>query len=340
MIRHVFSLSTLVLITACQPAAEPQDSTTQSIIDQDSLIEIDANTPLPHRDLKKEFPAIGRMTGGCTAFHLGDGLVATAGHCLQDLAENPLEVSCHSMDITWGVLAGESQQDRSRCLKVLEYKYDQEADYALIQVDPIPATAVVLERDPRAMKLTAQAMVLGYPKGRSLSLSGTCEAIMASDPDSQMFRHRCDTLPGNSGSPVLDARTLEVIGVHNGDADQSENYGSYLPTPETLSAIAENVKVMAAQPQPLTFGPFADQLKKDLVHFTREQAAAVSFHMNMSIEDGYDKVVVIDGLGRIQEHTGKKDLHFEKMPTPVSVIILTDYSGTSESIALSSVEFI
>jgi V8-like Glu-specific endopeptidase len=329
------------MITACQPAAvlHNANSESKSIIDQDSLVEIDANTPLPHRDLKKEFPAIGRMTGGCTAFHLGDGIVATAGHCLEDLAENPREVSCHSMDITWGVLAGESNQGRSRCLKVLEYKYDQEADYALIQVDPIPATAVVLERDPRAMKLTAQAMVLGYPKGRALSLSGTCVAHNGDNPDSQIFRHRCDTLPGNSGSPVLDAQTLEVIGVHNGDADDRENYGSYLPTPASLSAISANLKELAAQPQSLAFGPFADQLKKDLVHFTREQGAAVSFQMNMSVEDGYDKVVIIDGLGRTQEHTGTKDLQFDSLPTPVSVVVLTDYSGTSESISLSSVIF-
>ncbi len=339
MIRHVFSLSALVLITACQPETDSQQSTLQSIIDQDSLIEINANTPLPHSELKKEFPAIGRMTGGCTAFHLGDGLVATAGHCLADLAANPLEVSCHSMDITWGVLAGESNQERSRCLKVVEYKYDQEADYALIQVDPIPATAMVLEREPRAMKLTAEALVLGYPKGRALSLSGNCDAIMGSDPESQIFRHHCDTLPGNSGSPVLDAQTLEVIGVHNGDADHSENYGSYLPTPEVVSTIAANLKAGSAQPQPLSFGPFADLLKKDLVHFTREQGRSVSFHMNASVEDGYDKVVIIDGQGRTQEHTGTKDLQFNKLPTPVSVIILTDYSGTSESIQLSSVSF-
>jgi hypothetical protein len=196
-----------------------------------------------------------------------------------------------------------------------------------------------LERDPRAMNLTATAMVLGYPKGRSLSLSGACDAIMGRNPDSQIFHHRCDTLPGNSGSPVLDATTLEVIGVHNGDADNSENYGSYLPTPETLHAITDDLKAAAAQPQTLSFGPFADQLKKDLVHFTREQGTTVSFHMNVSVEDGYDKVVVIDGIGRTQEHTGRKSLQFDRLPTPVSVIILTDYSGSSESVQLSTPSF-
>jgi V8-like Glu-specific endopeptidase len=339
MIRHAFALSTFVMISACQEAAVPHNSTTQSIIDQDSLIEIDEDTPLPHRNLRQEFPAIGRLTGGCTAFHLGDGIVATAGHCIEDLAANPQEVSCHALDIAWGVLAGELNPERSRCLKVLEYQYDQEADYALLQVDPIPATAVVLEADPRAVKFNAQAMVLGYPKGRSLSLSGTCEARRNSDPEARIFHHRCDTLPGNSGSPVFDAQSLEVIGVHNGDADNSENYGSYLPTPENLTALVQHVKENSAMPASLSFGPFADQLKKDLVHFTREQGAAVSFQMSMSVEDGYDKVVVIDGLGRQQEHTGNKELRLEHLPTPVSVIILTDYSGSSEALELSSVTF-
>jgi V8-like Glu-specific endopeptidase len=337
MIRYAFSSCTILLITACKPGVPPQASETLSIIDHDSMIEVDASTQLPHQGLKKDFPAIGRMTGGCTAFHLGYGLVATAGHCLQDLAKNPVETSCHSMDITWGVLAGENGAGRSRCMKVLEYKFDQEADYALLQVDPIPETAVALERDPRAMKFRAEALVVGYPKGRSLSLSGTCEATLASDPDSQIFHHRCDTLPGNSGSPVLDAATLEVIGVHNGDADNSENYGSYLPAPQTLAAIAENLQA-GPLPQSLEFGPFADQLKKDLVHFTREQSEYVSFHMTLSVEDGYDKVVVIDGLGRTRELTGQKDYQFDQLPTPVSIIVLTDYSGTSESIALNSIQ--
>ncbi|WP_141733677.1 trypsin-like serine peptidase [Oligoflexus tunisiensis] len=336
MIRHAVSLGALVFITACQPS---ENSKVLSIIDQDSLIEINEDTPLPHQNLKHDFPAIGRMTGGCTAFHVGEGLVATAGHCLADLAANPVDVSCHSMDITWGDLAGESHPSRSRCLKVLEYKYDQEADYALIQVDPIPATAVVLERDPRAMNFREQAMVVGYPKGRALSLSGTCEALLNPDPKAQIFHHRCDTLPGNSGSPVFDAATLEVIGVHNGDADDSANYGSYLPGPEHVAALTGQLQTPDAQPEALQFGPFADQLKKDLVHFTREQGDHVSFQMKLDIEDGYDKVVVIDGLGRIQEWTGTKDTAFQQLATPVSIIVLTDYSGTSESLALSSIQF-
>ncbi|MDQ3233600.1 MAG: serine protease [Pseudobdellovibrionaceae bacterium] len=335
MIRHAMSLCAIVMITACQPAA--QNSVTHSIIDQDSMVEVEADTPLPHQGLKKDFPAIGRMTGGCTAFHLGNGLVATAGHCVQDLAANPVEASCHSMDITWGVLAdADNNTERSRCMKVLDYKYDQEADYALLQVDPIPATAVALERDPRGMQFTAQAIVVGYPKGRALSVSANCIATLESDPQSQIFHHRCDTLPGNSGSPVLNAATLEVIGVHNGDADNSENYGSYLPVPDALSLMAESLSA-GPVPQSLQFGPFADQLKKDLVHFTREQGAFVSFHLTMSVEDGYDKVVVIDGLGRTQELTGNKDQQFQKLPTPVSVVVLTDYSGTSQSVALDSI---
>lgn len=337
MVRHGFSLCALVLIAACQPAVAPQNSETQSIIDQDSMVEIDQDTPLPHQELKSDFPAIGRMTGGCTAFHVGNGLVATAGHCLQDLAEKPMEASCHTLDIDWGVLAGESHAGRSRCMQVLDYKYDDQADYALLQVDPIPATAVVLERDPRASKFTAQAMVVGYPKGKSLSLSGTCEAILATDSDSQFFHHRCDTLPGNSGSPVMDASTLKVIGVHNGDADNSENYGSYLPPPDALAEIANNLNPAPPLPESLQFGPFADQLKKDLVNFTRQQGEFVSFHLKLAIEDGYDKVVIVDGLGRRFELTGTRDQPFDRLPTPVSVVVLTDYSGTSESVALDSI---
>jgi hypothetical protein len=74
------------------------------------------------------------------------------------------------------------------------------------------------------------------------------------------------------------------------------------------------------------------------VHFTREQSEFVSFHMTLSVEDGYDKVMVVDGLGRTRELTGQKDYQFNHLPTPVSVIVLTDYSGTSESIAIDSIQ--
>jgi hypothetical protein len=328
MIRQAaVSLSGLIFLSACQPS---ESSQTHSIIDQDSLIEIGEDTPLPHQNLRQELSAIGRMTGGCTAFHVGAGLVATAGHCLADLAANPRDVSCHSMDITWGDLAGGSLPKRSRCLRILEYKYDQEADYAFIQVDPIPATAVVLKRDPRVMNFHEEAMVVGYPKGRALSLSGTCEAIMNPDPAAQIFHHRCDTLPGNSGSPIFAASTLEVIGVHNGDADAGVNYGSYLPGPVHVTALTGQLQTPEPRPETLEFGPFADQLKK---------GKRVSFQMKLAIEDGYDKVVVIDGLGRMQEWTGNKETAFHQLPTPVSVIVLTDYSGTSESLTLSSIHF-
>lgn len=335
--RLIRVLLPIAVIYGCQPQAK-SESETSSIINENSMVEIDRDTPLPNEALKKDFPAIGRMSGGCTAFHLGQGIVATAGHCLETLTPNPLETSCHTLDIVWGVLAGESNAGRSRCMQVLAYKYDQQADYALLQVDPVPATAVALQPDPRATNLVAQTMVVGYPKGKALSLSGNCDTIVASDQSPQIFRHRCDTLPGNSGSPVMNAATSEVLGVHNGDADNGENYGSFLPGAEMLSPLLLTVQNPVTIPEALQFGPFADRLKKNLVNFTSRQARFVSFLLQIKVEDGYDKVLVIDGLGRFYEHTGSKSISYTRLPTPISVVVVTDYSGTSESVQLTSIQ--
>lgn len=67
--------------------------------------------------------------------------------------------------------------------------------------------------------------VIGHPHGgpqldmKSYDLTDKCK-VKSRDFDSptrdHVFTHMCDTLPGNSGSPLINRRTGEVIGLHWG----------------------------------------------------------------------------------------------------------------------------
>ncbi len=329
---------TLALAAACGELPKSIDSSASSIIDINSMVTIDPSTPLS-QSLRNELTAIGKMTGGCTAFHLGHGIVATAGHCITIATADPVETSCHNLSIVWEQDRGNQLPAHSRCMKILQYQFDVNGDFAFIQVDPAPAASIGIQSMDRSINVDQKVVVVGYPKGKALSVSGRCEMITASGEASNFFHHSCDTLPGNSGSPVLDADSSLVLGIHNGDADNHENYGSYLPDPTELQRLAELVEAPPQQFSQLHYGPFPDQWTRNLLNVTTKEATAVSFDLKYNVEDGYDKLVIVDGLGRVVELTGDHLQHFEKLPTPLSLVVITDYSGTSQSVQLASLVF-
>lgn len=336
----LFKTTTVVTFTtACGGVPANKTSRASSIIGQNSMKLIDHNSNLNEK-LKANLPGIGKMTGGCTAFHLGHGIVATAGHCLTIQTPSLEDDSCHTVDIAWGETADNQTKQRSRCMKVLEHQLDDNADYALIVVDPAPEASIEIQADVRAQGFAEQALVIGFPKDKTLSFSDPCSTSWSdTEADNRIFHHRCDTLPGNSGSPVLDVESARVIGIHNGDADNQENYASFLPDAEELIKIAESSEQKDDRPVQLHFGPFADRLNKNLVNFSTKTSAAVSFDLSFDVEDGYDKLVIVDGRGHTMEFTGHQQKHFEKLVTPVSVVVITDYSGPSQSVQISSIDY-
>ena len=326
----------VTLAAACGANLPDQSSKLNSIIDQNTMVVIDEGTIVSDK-LKSELPAVGKMTGGCTAFHIGHGIVATAGHCLAIDVGDPTASTCHNLSIDWNQNSSAKNSVRSRCMKILKYQFDAKADYAFVQVDPAPAVSIEVEQDSR--NGNEQAVIIGYPKDKALSLSSKCEVVSSREGATVFFQHRCDTLPGNSGSPVLNANSSKVIGIHNGDANGQQNYGSYLPAPAELLAMVQQLEIPAQRLPKLQFGPFADQLTRNLLNVTSKEATTLSFDLNFDIEEGYDKLVLIDGLGRTVELTGQHQQHFEKLPTPISLIVVTDYSGTSQSVELSSIAY-
>ncbi len=166
----------------------------------------------------------------CTGFLVGEDLLVTAGHCAVPFGSTVED------DITDDCLAFEwlfdfnedvdgsldpKNVDRDKiygCEKVVYAKYEEDDDFALIKLD-----RKVSDRTPLKMKTNGapeigdELFVMGHPSGLPLKYADGAKVFSVEE---NYFSTNLDTFGGNSGSPVFNAKTLEVEGILvRGDAD-------------------------------------------------------------------------------------------------------------------------
>ncbi len=245
-------LGTLVLGAGCgsQPDGEGTQTVSQGkIIGTNDLIPViqdGANIPAKYRPLVDAF---GEISMGCTATHVGNGLVLTAGHCFNAPATRTNNIPCAGTTVDWGVRKDKPKYLTSSCQTVLAAEQSGTRDYAIFRVSPVPPVKVTLDfnqRPPTGRKIT----IFGHPQIRPLEWSQLCSVQPASNggAGADQFTHQCDTEPGSSGSTILDDATLAVIGIHDGGT-VPWNYGTYL----AATPIAEFVGGTANQSPTVTF---------------------------------------------------------------------------------------
>lgn len=167
----------------------------------------------------------GRWASGaeapyCTATHIGQGRVLTAGHCVGAETLPPGDVlsgaPCADIVLDWNYVQG-SRPVRARCTEITYAAVDASrgVDFALLKVDVIPKVTLSLASSPVAP--SRQATLLGFPLGKSLMWSPRCFVVEPTPVvPPRMLAHTCDTEPGQSGAALLDDATLRIIGVHAG----------------------------------------------------------------------------------------------------------------------------
>jgi len=239
--RTTRALGTIVLTlsaTACV-AIEQNEGTSDDalgrvsdgqIIGNNDLVVVvndGANIPSKYKPL---LDAFGRMSVGCTATHVGNGIVLTAGHCF-NLGAKVTNKAC-SGTVAWGRRADKTAYLTSSCTTILAGEVSGGRDWAIFKVSPVPPVAVEVDlaRAPAGTPLT----IFGHPQGRPLEWSTTCSLISAGSGG--RFNHTCDTEPGNSGSTILDDTTLKVVGIHDG-AIGNQNYGTYISSTPFASLV-------------------------------------------------------------------------------------------------------
>jgi len=192
--------------------------------------EITANTDgtvsLPNRTFASEFEASGNplcpdepfqsqpVGAICTAFLVGDDLVATAGHCLN-------ESNLHTRRFVFGYTMASAEVSNTTIpasdvymgTEILGWQLDSSAaDWALVKLD-----RKVINRNPLTIRTTGEVAintglyVLGHPVGLPQKYASNAE--VRHNEHNDFFIANLDTFGGNSGSPVFNATTHEVEGI-------------------------------------------------------------------------------------------------------------------------------
>jgi len=165
-----------------------------------------------------------------TGFAVGDGLsIITAAHVVQDMVN-------HEADFTLGVLLPQGELAQFRPATITAF--DQAHDLVRLHITGTPLPALPIGDSDKVAEGTALAFT-GFPLGMALGLhpaTHRCSvaaitplagpAINATRLDARLasqlskggytvFQLDGTAYPGNSGSPLFDAETGEVIGVIN-----------------------------------------------------------------------------------------------------------------------------
>ncbi|MGH1415259.1 MAG: SH3 domain-containing protein [Pelagimonas sp.] len=181
----------------------------------------------------------------CTAFIVDKKHILTNYHCVPGILDNE-RAGATRIDAVQFV-AGYTQQGVEEGTKKFTVsptpvEAHQDLDYALLEVlgDPSAefgmlklASATPHDGDPY--------WVIGHPMGEAQRISR--EKCKANNPalSNAKLLHTCDTLPGNSGSPVIDASLQMVVGLHHaGSKRDSVNFA--IP----MSDILERSDVLVA----------------------------------------------------------------------------------------------
>jgi len=147
----------------------------------------------------------------CSGFLVGDDMIATAGHCIN-------ESTCGSNSFVFGFKMNSENQavteipasEVYRCKQVLVHDLTNNQDYALVKLDRPVRGHRVLPLAKSVPAVGADIFVIGHPAGLPTKIAGGAKVRKH---ERGYFVANLDTYGGNSGSAVFDARDLSVVGI-------------------------------------------------------------------------------------------------------------------------------
>jgi V8-like Glu-specific endopeptidase len=175
----------------------------------------------------------------CSSFLVGEDIMVTAAHCLIDVGDkkkSPEEV-CKSHNFIFDFNDSKFQSDNHHgaivkkkdvysCAKVIEYKNDNEHDYAVIKLDRIvEGRSPVKLLNPSEMTYGSAISTLGFPQGLTLRAS-TDGKFYELSKNRNWLLTQVDSFSGNSGGPIIDELTNMVVGIHTHGLNDALIYDS------------------------------------------------------------------------------------------------------------------
>lgn len=209
----------------------------EKVIAENNLTPVDTDGMNLPAELRPMIDAIGQLNVGCTATHLGEGLVLTAGHCISRSPRSSSD-NCHLLGVVWGNRGAKPKLKSSACKSVLLRKYDSTHDFALLRVSDPPAASVATDFNFKGQGHSTT--LLSFPRMRPLEWSGYCTLQAHTNPTQVLkkFLHDCDSESGSSGAALISTDSLAIVGVHNGASDEL-NYGMFLSASDELKTVLQ-----------------------------------------------------------------------------------------------------
>ena len=219
------------------------------------------NEPIETYSANSAFAQLGRSVGRldiltdvrifpCTAFIVDDDKLLTNWHCVPGITEQEESGATRIQAVKF--LAGYTRtgvEEDAQFFDVnpIPLEYSEALDYAVLEVFGRPADEFgKLELSDRTLEEGDPFWIIGHPMGEAQRISR--EQCRAANPaiSGDQLRHTCDTLPGNSGSPVIDASRQTVVALHHAGSRRDQvNFA----VPMALILDHSEVLTPAAAPQ-------------------------------------------------------------------------------------------
>jgi V8-like Glu-specific endopeptidase len=218
------------------------------------------NEPIINYSVGSVFAKIGKSVGRldvltdkgnfpCTAFIVSKKYILTNYHCSLGLLDNE-QIGATRIDAVQFVAGytqtGIDEGTKKYTVIPTPVETSKPLDYAVLEVIGDPS------QEYGQLKLSSilpnggdPFWIIGHPMGEGQRISR--EKCKANNPalSAGKLLHTCDTLPGNSGSPVIDAGLQQVVALHHaGSRKDSVNFAIL------MSEILENSKVLTAYKAP------------------------------------------------------------------------------------------
>lgn len=187
--------------------------------------------------------AAGRL---CTGFLVKDDVIATAGHCADEKNIADIRIVFGfkmlglSTPVTWI-----PHENIYKGVKIIHRIYDPKgsgSDWELIKLDRKVEGHPVVKFSEKAIYLNQSVYILGHPCGLPLKYASGAKVRKVTD---SCFSADLNVYCGNSGSPVFDSKTHEVVGiVVRGDTQDFRWTGK-----GWLSVIYPNPDIRSKEPQ-------------------------------------------------------------------------------------------
>jgi parallel beta-helix repeat protein len=201
----------------------------------------------------------GGKTGFCTAFIVDDMHIVTNHHCIPGMDGDPSGATSGvqaAQFVAGFIKPGNSQGVDRFTVSPQIVETSRELDYTVLRVFGNPSTKYgrleLAAADPEDSEFL---WIIGHPQGQSQHISREgCAAAIPAISDEGKLMHSCDTLGGNSGSPVIRLSDKRVIGLHHA-GDSRTGFNMAIPMTRILAqsrvlhdAAAAATAVPVAQP--------------------------------------------------------------------------------------------